>query len=398
MNILYYCSEYPPYIHGGIGSVLKTEAEEMAKRGHNVYVIGYYRQAHKCSICENINGVRVYRYSLGLFNSRYVNKLNAYFCKLGMVNPFAQIEIFFIESKIRGIIRKYNIDIFECPDYIESSSKCPNLRFHKFSECKTVLRLHGSATYLRENEKQNKTTKYIYDNDRRHFACFDHLCGVSNYIINYTKNKFSDIKFLTESCINNPVKSELLIQKNSPTNNSIFFSSKISKNKGCFSLIKAFNLIARKYPKLTIRMLGNGDFEHAKSLIEPEFRDRIVFLGFCDAETVLKEIDSCLLACLPSYFECFSIAALEVMARSKCLIFTQTTSGPEIIQDKIDGLLVDPENPNDIAEKLCWAIEHEEECREIANRAFAKVRDNYTVEAIAGKLDEYYTSLLYTNS
>ena len=32
MNILFYCSEYPPYVTGGIGSATKIVAEELAKR------------------------------------------------------------------------------------------------------------------------------------------------------------------------------------------------------------------------------------------------------------------------------------------------------------------------------------------------------------------------------
>ena len=42
MNLLYYCSEYPPYKSGGIGTVTKIVAEELVRRGHNVSVIGYY--------------------------------------------------------------------------------------------------------------------------------------------------------------------------------------------------------------------------------------------------------------------------------------------------------------------------------------------------------------------
>ena len=42
MKILFYCNEYPPYPTGGIGSVTKIVAEELVKRGHEIFVVGYY--------------------------------------------------------------------------------------------------------------------------------------------------------------------------------------------------------------------------------------------------------------------------------------------------------------------------------------------------------------------
>ena len=73
MNILFYCAEYPPYKTGGIGSVTKIFAEELVRRGHNVYVMGYYPENKSFPQYSVINGVHIYRLNLGYRSNKIGN-------------------------------------------------------------------------------------------------------------------------------------------------------------------------------------------------------------------------------------------------------------------------------------------------------------------------------------
>ena len=49
MRICYLCDEYPPHPSGGIGAVVQQLARFMAARGHQVHVIGTYRDTKTIS-------------------------------------------------------------------------------------------------------------------------------------------------------------------------------------------------------------------------------------------------------------------------------------------------------------------------------------------------------------
>ena len=68
--------------------------------------------------------------------------------------------------------------------------------------------------------------------------------------------------------------------------------------------------------------------------------NQIKLFGFCDRKFVAHKIDECAFACIPSYFENFSMVPLEIMARTRCLIFTERTSGNEVIINNEDGYIV----------------------------------------------------------
>ena len=102
MNILFYCSEYPPFVTGGIGSATKAVAEELARRGHNVYVVGYYiSMPTKGVIYENINNVHIYRINKGYRNSTIKQKLFSVLRRLGKTNFIIQKEVSYIDEFIQ---------------------------------------------------------------------------------------------------------------------------------------------------------------------------------------------------------------------------------------------------------------------------------------------------------
>ena len=95
MNILFYCSEYPPYKTGGIGTVIKIIAERLVLSGHNVYVIGYYSSQCIKDTYEFDNGVHVYRYNLGYRSSYFLSKCFSILHKLKLSGTIFKKELSF---------------------------------------------------------------------------------------------------------------------------------------------------------------------------------------------------------------------------------------------------------------------------------------------------------------
>lgn len=393
MNILFYCSEYPPYVTGGIGSATKNVAEELAKRGHNVYVVGYYESMPtKGVIYESINNVHVYRINKGYRNSAIKQKLFVLLRKLGKSNFIIQKEVSYIDEFIKHLIGAKNINVIEFTDYF---SQCENtkgkLLFEKFS-IPCILRIHGCASFICSLKGLYKD--YVHNNDQRHFSRCNYISAVSQYSLDYILKNFDCSNFKFKEVIYNPIEKTFLQRNPNNENNTILFIGKITETKGSYSLITAFNTISLRHPNWKLRLVGGGNIEKAKSLIHPDVVDKVTFVGYCDRERIKQEIDNCSFACIPTYFENFSMVALEVMAREKALVYTERTSGKEIIEDNCNGFIVNPENIKEIEEKCNELITNTQKRKEFAEKAYFTIKNNFTVEIVAKQLEYLYLKVI----
>lgn len=392
MNILFYCNEYPPYKTGGIGTVTKIVAEALVKRGHKVFVIGYYPTDKTLPSFSIINGVHIYRYNLGLQNGKIKSLIFSILHKLKLSQLIIQKELTYTENKIQELITKEKIEILELTDYYKFISQSTGLlEFKKFS-IPTILRIHGSVSFLDELKGIKEPIKI--KNDAAHFHRCNYISAVSQYSLDYIEQNFKTNNFKFQTVIYNPLEDRFISPTPPSGSNTVLFIGKVVETKGCFSLLKAFNICAAKYPHITLKIIGNGDIEKARQYIKPEFTNRVSFLGFCTREQIEQEIDSCAFACIPTYFENFSMAALEIMGRQRVLIYTERTSGKEVIDHGINGYTINPENITEIANTISILYENIPLRNKLAKNAYAKIKENFSLNEIINSIEFFYTKVI----
>lgn len=397
MNILFYCDEYPPSQTGGIGSVTKIIAEDLVKKGHSIYIIGYYPFERIQQEYTNENGVHIYRYNKNYRTNRIQRAIFSKFLKRTFFSTFLiQKEVSFIENKICQLIKQKNIQILELTDYYQFNKEAPHLTFKRFN-IPVVLRIHGSAYFIAKNQGYNKLN-YIRQNDINHFIRCDYITAVSQFALNSILNDFPEINKKKQCVIYNPIENDFL-KKNQPNNSlTILFIGKLVKSKGCYSLLKAFNIIAAQHPNIQLQLIGGGDIIKAKSFVNPQYLDRVHFCGYYNREQIKKAIDNCLFACIPTFFENFSMVALEIMARQKALIYTSRTSGKEIITNGENGFLINPENIREIATTINLLIENKTLRNNIAQKAYQQIEQNFTTSTITNQIENFYQHIINNES
>ncbi|MBR0177274.1 MAG: glycosyltransferase family 4 protein [Bacteroidales bacterium] len=392
MNILYYCDEYPPARNGGIGTVVKLVAEAMAKRGHRVFVAGTYWEVEGKETVEEINNVTIIRWHKGSYNT-----LGITVCDLingGQRNKTTKTQRILNRTQglLEDVIKKHQIDVLEMPDYVDVFIHYSGLIFpaRRFS-VPMIVRVHGSVSFLFhhvegvENEGKTKQDKVIFDQA-------DAICAVSEFSKRYVEENLCRNKSI--DVIYNPIEASVFKSPKESEGQNILFFGKIAEMKGAFSLIKAFNIVAEKNLQARLRLVGSGDIEGARRLVNPQFADRVDFVGFVPHERIADEIDAALFCVLPSYFENFSMAALEVLARRKALIYTQMASGKELIDDGENGFLVDPNNVGQIAEKMELLLSDVGLRHRLAENGYEMCRSRFSTETIVPQMEQYYQSVI----
>lgn len=210
--------------------------------------------------------------------------------------------------------------------------------------------------------------------------------GSKNYSVVYNI-------FDTEKTKQLPSKNEL--RKNLKFNEDLFyivFIGSLVERKGINLLINAFKMI--KDDNLRLLVIGKGQLE--ENLKETAQDDkRIEFLGYKD--NPISYIKASDLFILPSLSEGIPNVIIEALACETPIISSNVDGIPEIIQDKRNGLLIEPGSPEVIKEAIEYAIKNYSEMRKFAEEG-KKVLDLFKKEIIVSEFEALFKELLNKNA
>ena len=118
--------------------------------------------------------------------------------------------------------------------------------------------------------------------------------------------------------------------------------------KGADLLIHVVSELAQEFPDLHLVLVGDGDdVPRLKKLaLAANTRDNVHFISGLSRSELAACYAACDIFALPSTGEGFGLVFLEAMAFQKPVIGTTVGGIPDIVEDGITGILVDPENPS----------------------------------------------------
>jgi glycosyltransferase involved in cell wall biosynthesis len=173
----------------------------------------------------------------------------------------------------------------------------------------------------------------------------------------------------------------------------------ISQQRGAREMIQAMSLL-HDFPDA--RLLLAGEFEGIE--LERELRrlpgfERVNYRGWLtrtEVRNVLNMSRSGLVLLHPfqMYMEAQPIKLFEYMAAGIPVIASDFPLWRAIVGEVGCGLLVNPNNPRDIAQAIEWILRHPEEAEQMGQRGAAAVRSKYNWEAESEKLLELYSNLM----
>ena len=379
MHICFLTNEYPKknFPHGGIGSFVKTISQEFVKNNIKISVIGInYTYDYEE---YNENGVNIYR-----LKTSKIKGLIWYF------NSKA------IEKKIKEIHKNTPINVIE-------SSELGLSFINKLKDIKYIIRLHGGHHFFAESEKR-PINKWKAFQEKRSFKKADAFIAVSEFVKKHTE-KYLSYHDKKVELINYPINTILFQPINIETiPNKIVFAGTVCEKKGIRQLIQAFPVVKAQFPEATLDIYGRDWlYSDGSSYIEMLYTKEIITIGEASKSICFKgaiayeeislkyaEAEVCV---FPSHMETQGLVAPEAMAMEKMVIFTELGPGPETISDYQTGLLCNPYQPNDIAEKIIWVFKNQAKATEIGKKARDLVINKYSLQKITNQNIEFYNSI-----
>lgn len=164
--------------------------------------------------------------------------------------------------------------------------------------------------------------------------------------------------------------------------------------KGLTYLLQSVSILLRQ--RANVRLLIVGDGVIRKDL-EAQARDlgigeNVVFLGHReDTDELLQALD---IFVLPSLNEGIPMALLEAMAASRAVVASRVGGIPEIVEDGVDGILVEPMNSTQLAENCGRLIESPEIAMKMGEQARKRVVQEFSATAMADRVAGLYKELV----
>jgi glycosyltransferase involved in cell wall biosynthesis len=157
---------------------------------------------------------------------------------------------------------------------------------------------------------------------------------------------------------------------------AVFFG-RLSVEKGIRTLLSAW-----KQLQVPLKIVGDGVLrEEVISATKVQSGSSIDFLGFRPHEQCLDLIKHAMFMVMPSeWYEGFPMTIREAFASGKPVVASRMGAMAEIINDGKTGLLFEPGNPDDLAEKVLWLAEHKEIAVQMGKSARVEFEAKYTAE------------------
>jgi glycosyltransferase involved in cell wall biosynthesis len=382
MKIAFLTPEYPhpkTGFSGGIGTSIRNLAVGLLAEGCSVRVLVY---GQKTDAVFDDNGICV----------QQIKNIK-----------FKGLSWYFTRKKIVRIINQLHsnaaIDLVEAPDWTGITS------FIKPKKCPILIKLHGSDTYFCHLD--NRLVKAINKfHEKRALKNADGLLSVSQFTADLTNAIFGLKKEFTiiPNCIDvNKFKS---IEQPTTINQQprILYFGTLIRKKGLLELPLIFNEVIKSNPEAKFVLVGKdasdsisgntSTWAMMQSLFETDAFQNVSYLGSVSYAEIKMQIAQATVCVFPSFAEALPVSWIEAMAMQKPVVASNIGWATEIIDDGVNGFLVNPKQHKEYAQRILDLLENPALQKEFGIKGRTKIIEKFSIKVVAQESLAFYKSLI----
>lgn len=254
----------------------------------------------------------------------------------------------------------------------------------KFFGCKTVHTFHTAPNITAETKIKNFINKII-------LRKIDKYIFISQYI----KNKFEDVYGIIDKnseVIITPINKGGLRNEHKNKVKKIIFIGNLVDWKDPLTLIKSLKFI-RESINYNLTIIGEGYLK--KEILELAEKigviNKINLIGVVKHENIGKFLQNSDLLVLSSMDEGLALVLLEAMSYGIPVVATKCGGPEEIIQNGVNGHLVEKRDPKQLAKAIELTIKNK---NKLGNNAFKIINEKYSWAKNLPKFIDFYRYLI----
>lgn len=175
----------------------------------------------------------------------------------------------------------------------------------------------------------------------------------------------------------------------------VLFVGRVSRQKGILNLLDA---VGSLNPGVTIVMCaGSPDTPEVEQEVASRVSqmDNVVWINkMLPKEQVISLYSNAAVFACPSVYEPFGIINLEAMACETPVVASKVGGIPEVVVHEHTGLLVEPGDPQALAEAINTILDAPEMARRMGRAGRTRVEQHFSWDAIARQTKQLYESVV----
>ncbi len=181
----------------------------------------------------------------------------------------------------------------------------------------------------------------------------------------------------------------------------ILFLGRITWKKGIDILVRAFGILCKERPDLSLVIAGGDDEGYKKKVVSIVDKlgigDRVIFTGALNGREKLEAYAGSDIFVLPSYSENFGMTVIEAMACGLPVVISDKVGICREAKGKNCAIVVEP-NTESVYNGLSKLLDDERLKKDMAESGRSFVNESYNIDKVADKMIEEFEKLLIKNS
>ncbi|MBC2695746.1 MAG: glycosyltransferase family 4 protein [Desulfobacteraceae bacterium] len=179
---------------------------------------------------------------------------------------------------------------------------------------------------------------------------------------------------------------------------SVLFVGYLSKRKGIEVLLHSISMTKRKFPQIVLKVVGSGPEKYLRYLMELtrqlNIEKNVAWLGSCGAEEIAGYLCGSTIFILPTFIDNSPNSLAEAMAVGTPSIASRVGGVPSMIEDGVDGLLVESNNAEELAAKIIALLGSEEMQAGLSKNARATALRRNLPQQVAETVIDVYKAII----
>lgn len=170
--------------------------------------------------------------------------------------------------------------------------------------------------------------------------------------------------------------------------------ARLDPQKDHKTFLEAAARVASQNPSAQFLIIGEGALraQIEEQITRLNLRGQVHLLGERrDVRLILPEIDLCVLA---THYEGCSNVIMEAMAAGKPVVATRVGGNPELIVDGVTGLLVSPQDPQQMAQAMLRVLAHPEQAQQMGQAGRRRIEEFFSLSRMVKQTASLYEELL----
>ena len=171
---------------------------------------------------------------------------------------------------------------------------------------------------------------------------------------------------------------------------NILFLSNLIKSKGVFDLLDSCTILSKKDYNFQCLFVGSeGDIsksEFEEYVNKNDISQYVTYLGAKFGHEKYDIYTNSDIFVFPTFNDCLPLVLIEAMQFKLPIISTIEGGIPDLVDHKMNGILISQQNPDTLASEIEYLIQNPQRAKEMGERGRNKYNNNYTVDIFENRI------------